>query len=160
MIHLINKAPKDPIHHTIKWLGEIRKNRGRLWRKYLDILWKEEEPPDLKGSEWGWLSKVLKPQKDDKEENLDRHLFKLPALRGMAESEVETISALAFQIKYQNTEIRATKRLLLKQALKIEGNYSAEIIISEKALHHQNKKNEEKRPDNLQIKKQVGINKI
>ena len=144
MMKMIQGAPKDPIYHTIKWLGEIRKNRGRLWRKYLDILWKEEEPPDLKGSEWGWLSKVLKPQKDDKEENLDCHLFKLPALRGMAESEVETISALAFQIKYQNTENRA-----IKQVSKIEGNYSTEIIISEKALHHKNKP---KRPNNLQNK--------
>ena len=98
------------------------------------------------------MSRVLKPKKDDKEENLDQHLFKLPVLQGMAESEVETISALAFQIKYQNTEIRATSRLLMKQVSRIEGNYSTEIIISEKALHHQNKPKRMRRRDLITYK--------
>ena len=48
-------------------------------------------------------------------------MFKLPALKGMVSSELETISNLAFQIKYQNAEIRATKRLLIDQVEKIEG---------------------------------------
>ena len=132
MIKMIQGAPKDPIYHTIKWVGEIRRNRGRLWREYLDILWKKEVHPELEGSKWGWLSKVLKPQKYDKEENLDCHLFKLPALKGMVSSELETISNLAFQIKYQNAEIRATKRLLTDQVLKIESKYTAEITISKR----------------------------
>ena len=45
----INIVPYDPIYHTLKWLGDIHRNRGRICRKYLDGLWKEEEPSDLKG---------------------------------------------------------------------------------------------------------------
>ena len=57
----------------------------------------------------------------------------------MASSELETISNLAFQIKYQNAEIRATKRLLLTQVEKIENKHTAEVTISEEALCYQRK---------------------
>ena len=52
---------------------------------------------ERRGEEWGWLPRVLRPRKDDKEENLDQVLFKLEVLQGMARSEAEMISTLACQ---------------------------------------------------------------
>ena len=136
MMRMIRKAPKDPIHHTIKWLEDIRRNRARLWREYLEILWEEKPAPILTGKTWEWLAEVLNPKNHENKEELDLRLFKLPALEGMADSEMESISNLAFQIKYQSTEIRATKDLILNREYNVLNNFSKEMTVSEEALYY------------------------
>ena len=139
MIGMIQKVPTDPIYHTIKWLDDMRKNRARLWKEYLDILWKGKPPPELKGRLWGWLDEVLNPKNHDEKEELDQQLFRLSALEGMADSEVETISNLAFQLKYQSTEIRATKNLVLDREYVVKNSISTEMAVSEEALCYKKK---------------------
>ena len=139
MIGMIQKVPTDPIYHTIKWLDNMWKNRARLWKEYLDILWKGKPHPELKGRVWGWLAEVLNPKNYKKKEELDQQLFKLSALEGMADSEIETISNLAFQLKYQSTEIKATRNLMLDRSYAVLNNISTEITVSEEALCYQKK---------------------
>ena len=79
----------------------------------MEIVWNEETAPIPTGDTWKWLTKVLDPKSQEIQEELDIRLFKLPALEGVSDSEMESISNLATQIKYQCIEFRATKDLIL-----------------------------------------------
>ena len=56
---LLGNGEKD-IFHTIKWLEEIHRNVERELNEFLKRS-RDEVPPDIKSSEWGWLRKILNP---------------------------------------------------------------------------------------------------
>ena len=61
------------------------------------------------------------------------------ALEGMADSEMEIVSILAFQLKYQSTEIRATRNLVLERDDVVTNRIPTEMAISEEALYYKKK---------------------
>ena len=89
-----------------------------------------------------------------KKEELDQQLFKLSALEGMADFEMETISHLAFLLKYRSTEIKATKDLLLDREYEIYANFNSpkEIVVSEEALFQKKKVKKMRRRDLITYK--------